>query len=196
MSDLKKIVADNIASLRVSAGMTQSELGEKLNYSDKSVSKWERAAALPDAFVLKRLGEIFGVSVDYILSEHTHNEQLPTVQERGYNHKMITLIAFFGIWALALLVFVVFWINMSAFLWQIFVVALPVSILVVMILNVVWGKKLGNFLFISLFIWSIILAVYLCFLDRNWWQLFLLGVPAQIIVILSFNVRQRKKILK
>ena len=52
MEDLKFITAANIISLRTKAGMTQAQLAELLNYSDKSVSKWERAEAVPDAYVL------------------------------------------------------------------------------------------------------------------------------------------------
>ena len=70
LEDLKVITASNIINLRTKAGMTQAELGELLSYSDKSISKWERAEAIPDAFVLKSMSEIFGVSVDYILSAH------------------------------------------------------------------------------------------------------------------------------
>ena len=68
MEDLKVIPASNIINLRTAKGMTQAELGELLSYSDKSVSKWERAEAVPDAYVLKKMSEIFGVSVYYILN--------------------------------------------------------------------------------------------------------------------------------
>ena len=59
MDELRVTIASNIIDLRTKAGMTQLELAEKLNYSDKSVSKWERAEATPDVFVLKNIGEIF-----------------------------------------------------------------------------------------------------------------------------------------
>ena len=71
LSELKLITASNIIKLRTQAGLTQAELGAKLNYSDKTISKWERGDAIPDAFVLTELAEIFNVSVDYILSSHT-----------------------------------------------------------------------------------------------------------------------------
>ena len=70
MDELKLIFASNLIRLRTAAGMTQAELGEQLNYSDKSISKWERGEAIPDAAVLKRMSEIFGVTVDYLLDEH------------------------------------------------------------------------------------------------------------------------------
>ena len=46
MPDVKKVIAQNITELRLLGGMTQAELGEKLNYSDKTVSKWERGDSL------------------------------------------------------------------------------------------------------------------------------------------------------
>ena len=77
VENLKITVAKNIASLRTRAKLTQHELGEKINYSDKAVSRWERGDAVPDAYVLLQLAEIFSVSVDYLLSDHPENEALP-----------------------------------------------------------------------------------------------------------------------
>ena len=70
LSELKLIFASNLIRLRTQAGMKQAELGAQLNYSDKSVSKWERGEAIPDAYVLTQLAEIFGVSVDALLTSH------------------------------------------------------------------------------------------------------------------------------
>ena len=67
LTELKLVTASNIINERTKAGMTQAELGAKLNYSDKSVSKWERGEAIPDAFVLTQMAELFGVTVDYLL---------------------------------------------------------------------------------------------------------------------------------
>lgn len=78
MADLKLTIASNITKLRTESGMTQSELGAKLNYSDKSISKWERAESLPDANVLKQLGEIFGVSMDYLFGTQESEEAKET----------------------------------------------------------------------------------------------------------------------
>ena len=68
LAELKLVVASNLIKLRTGAGMTQAELGALLNYSDKTISKWERGEAIPDAFVLTKLAELFHVSVDNILS--------------------------------------------------------------------------------------------------------------------------------
>ena len=69
MEELKTVIAKNISELRRSAMMTQLDLAERLNYSDKAVSKWERAESVPDISVLKAIADIFGVSVDYLLRE-------------------------------------------------------------------------------------------------------------------------------
>ena len=67
MEDLKPIIARNISALRQAAGMTQMELAEALHYSDKAVSKWERGESLPDVTILKKISQLFEVTVDYLL---------------------------------------------------------------------------------------------------------------------------------
>ena len=69
MQDLKPVIAKNIADLRVAHGFTQLELAEKLNYSDKAVSKWERGESLPDVTVLKQISDLFGVTLDYLVNK-------------------------------------------------------------------------------------------------------------------------------
>ena len=78
LEELRLITASNIINLRTSAGMTQAELGTKLNYSDKTISKWERAEAIPDAYVLLQMSGIFGVTVDNLLSSHDEWKPVPT----------------------------------------------------------------------------------------------------------------------
>ena len=76
MDDLKSAFAKNVSDLRNINGMTQLELAEKLNYSDKAVSKWERGESIPDISVVMQIADIFGVSVDYLLStEHTEDDE-------------------------------------------------------------------------------------------------------------------------
>ena len=82
MVDLKPVIAQNITALRQSHKMTQIELAEKLNYSDKAVSKWERGESIPDVIVLKTIADLFGVSLDYLLEEdHEHKPAEPQPQQ-------------------------------------------------------------------------------------------------------------------
>ena len=144
MDDLKVITASNIINLRTAKGLTQAELGEMLSYSDKSVSKWERAEAVPDAYVLKHLSEIFGVSVDYLLS--SHDELKPpkeTKTERGFRSRVITTIALVGTWTLALLIYIIGWLMEYSW-WMLFVYAIPVSLITLLVLNSVWEGGKNN----------------------------------------------------
>jgi transcriptional regulator with XRE-family HTH domain len=188
MDDLRNIVSKNILHLRTNKKMTQFELGEELSYSDKAVSKWERGEAIPDAYILKKLGEIFNVSVDYLLSEHDEKE-LRTVKFYKVDRRIIALISFLGTWTLAIVIFaVLFFVDITQ--WLVFVYALPVSLIVLTVFAAVWGRTKAEIIFcISLVVWSVLAAIYLTFLHQNFWLLFVIGIPAQVIILLSFRVK-------
>lgn len=62
--ELKSVVANNIAKYRKAKGLTQVELAEGINYSDKLISKWESGNGFPDIFTLKILADFLGIQVD------------------------------------------------------------------------------------------------------------------------------------
>ncbi|MBQ4048116.1 MAG: helix-turn-helix transcriptional regulator [Clostridia bacterium] len=194
MEDLKLIFASNLIRLRTSAGLKQSELGEQLNYSDKSISKWERAEALPDAAVLKRMAEIFGVTIDYLLSDHDQWEA-PTddhgVKELTFSTRIVTALAIAAIWTLATMLFVILWLANDTAIWRIFVWTLPITLIVLLVLNSVWNEGRKNRFIVSALVLSLILLLYLTFLERQPWQLFLIAAPALLIVYLSFHIKKR-----
>jgi len=191
MDDLKDIVSKNIIYLRTNSKMTQLELGEALSYSDKAVSKWERREAVPDAYVLKKLSALFNVSVDYLLSEHDEKELKPAALRR-FDRRVISHISFLGTWTLALIVFALLWFFGSP-QWLVFVYTLPVSLIVMIVLTAIWGRRRTNAYYISLLVWSILAAIYLSFMKYNLWFLFVIGVPAQIIILLVYRIRIRTK---
>lgn len=189
MEDLKFITAANIISFRTKAGMTQAQLAELLNYSDKSVSKWERAEAVPDAYVLKHMSEIFGVSVDYLLSSHNDWEPISQKQKRRYRSEIIVLISMVGIWTLAFFIFIIGWILGHLF-WMVFIYAIPISLITLLVFNSVWEKGKRNYYIISTLVASIFVMFYLALLRWNPWQILLLIVPAELIVFLAFRVKK------
>ena len=200
MEELKLITASNLINLRTDAGLTQAELGAMLNYSDKTISKWERAEAIPDAFVLKQLGEIFHVTVDNLLTSHDEWKPIPTeepeTEQVSYSTDRIIEISIIGVWTLALTAFVALWLA-DIIIWQIFVVALPVSILVYLILICVFHRRRYLQHVIAAFVLSLFVTGYLLFYPRyNPWQLFLIAVPAEVIVYLSCNLKKPRKPLK
>lgn len=197
LSELKLISASNIIKLRTRAGLTQAELGEKLNYSDKTISKWERGEAIPDAYVLTQMAELFGVTVDYLLSSHDaweppeqQEEEEQRQAERHYSINVIIAISVLGVWTMALTIFVMLWLF-DIILWQTFVVALPVSILTYMVLICVFRRRKYLQFVIAAFVLSMFILLYFTLPMQKPWQLFLIAVPAEVIVFLSCNIRRR-----
>ena len=191
LSELKLVAASNIISLRTKAGLTQAELGAKLNYSDKSISKWERGEAIPDAYVLSKMAEIFGVTVDYILSSHDGWEPPTdeTEEPPQYSVGIIIAIAILGIWTMSLTVFVVLWL-LDTIWWQVFAVAFTVSLLTLLVLLCVFKRTKYLQYVIAVFVLSIFMLLYVLLPSRPW-QLFLIAIPALVIVFLSCNIRIR-----
>lgn len=202
MSDIKKIVAKNILTLRTNQKITQMELGEKLNYSDKAVSKWERGESIPDVTVLKNIAEIFGVSVDYLLLDHDEAEKKQETYKADIidievNHKVIAMISIVGMWTLALLIYLILWWTTKNSVWSVFLYTIPLTLIVLLVFNCIWSKrKIFSFGIISALVWSILIVVCVCvrmFADFSIWQLLSLGIPAQILVALSFKIRKKRK---
>ena len=63
-----KSMGDIICALRKEKGMTQKDLADMLNITDKAVSKWERNIAFPDTATIPKIAEIFGVSVEELMN--------------------------------------------------------------------------------------------------------------------------------
>ena len=190
MDERKATIASNLIKLRLAAGMTQAELGEKLNYSDKAISKWERGDVTTDVFVLMQIADIFGVDVDYLLKPHNEIEPViynKPVNTATYTTNMITLVTVLGIWTVALFVFVILWIC-DMVVWLVFVYAVPVSLVTLLVLNSVWNGGRKNRFIIAALVLSIIATVYLTFLSRNLWQLWLLAVPSLLLVFLGARI--------
>ena len=145
----QKIIAENIAALRRSQGMTQAGLAERLGYSDKSVSKWERGEGLPDILCLKAMADLFGVPVDYFLtSEHPdgplaggESPEPEPQEEYAVSHRNITLVSIAGTWLLAAIVSVSVRIGGKMFVLPL-VAAVAVTALLLVIFNSVWGRHL------------------------------------------------------
>jgi transcriptional regulator with XRE-family HTH domain len=173
--------------------MTQLALAEVLNYSDKAVSKWERGESVPDIFMLKRIADYFGVSVDYLLeSDHTETIE-QTLEHRksiSRNRLIISILATSLAWLVATLAFVgmlIFTPEISLRPWLVFIYAIPISATVALVFNSIWGRRKINYLIISILVWSVLLSAFMSLIiifGINIWPIFLLGIPGQIIIII------------
>ena len=173
MQDLKQLIGKNITKLRTSSKLTQAEFAEQLNYTDKAVSKWERGESLPDIVILKQIADMFGVKVDYLLSEHFDDEKPIVGAEkkiRDRNHFIIALMAIVIVWFLAVFVYFLADSVSGIYLWQAYLVAVPVSAIVALVFNSIWGKAR--------------VTAYVLLLKYNIWTIFLLGIPGQTSVVL------------
>ena len=186
---LKEIVGQNIYYLRTVNHLTQFELGEKLNYSDKAISKWERGEGLPDLYVIEKLCSLFSVSADYIMKEHSEQDKKVDTAPLKRNRRIITNIAIIATWTVALIVFIFLAFATKKYIWQVFIYAIPAAGIVATIFCFTWGKGRGAFLFISLIIVGILLTVYFAVGNYANWVIFLLAIPAEAILFLCLRIK-------
>lgn len=199
MEDIRSIVAKNIVELRQAHHMTQLELAQKLNYSDKAISKWERAESSPDISVLVEIANLFGVTLDYLVTEeHSAEDTVPRKAGKpGYNRRAIAYIAESGGWLVAIFAFIITTLILKEITFQFlyFVYALPVVLIVKLVFNSVWFNPRQNYLIISLLMWSLLASLHITFLycHINVALIYLLGVAGQAVIVLWSFIRKPKK---
>lgn len=209
MENIKQIIAKNITELRQGAKMTQIELAEKLNYSDKAVSKWERGESVPDISVLAQIADMFGVTLDYLIraehepeqpqkadaqaeesDENTESaEKTPSAEQlRHRNRGVITGMSVLLVWLVATTVFVFIELMPGEpnWHWLAFVYAVPISMIVWLVFNSIWFTRRRNYLIISLLMWTVLASIFFTFLafGINILLIFALGIPGQIIILM------------
>ena len=200
MDELKAAFAANLIRLRTGANMTQAELGEKLHYTDKAISKWERAESMPDVTALKQLAGIFNVTVDALLTEPERWGPPPTLrsEKETYSRLFIILCSIASIWTLCVIEFVLVWILLDTIQWIVFVIAVPLSLVSLLAFNSIWYQGKHNMYIVGVLVFSLIAMIYLMLLKYNFWQMFLILIPAELVVFLAFQIpapRQKKRAL-
>jgi len=189
MKDLNEIIAENLTELRKQAGLTQQQLAKELNYSDKTISKWELGYAIPSVDVLIDLAKFYGVSLDYIVTQNEVKAEIENKKVHKYlDHKLSALLLLNTIVILvATVVFV--WTCISESVqpfWQVFIWGGALCMLIsYLYVRKVWKRALMlKLVLTSLFVWILITAFYLQFLDQNVWYIFIVGVPVELLLIL------------
>lgn len=196
---LKNQIGANIAACRKQAGLTQAELAEKINYTDKAVSKWERGESVPDVITLAQLAEVFGVSIDTLIG--AVQPEAPVKKpaapgKRKADKNIIQLLVSLLVWFVALFVYVVLSSMNVPRSWVGFIYAVPVNAIVLLSLRSAWHKYNWNFILVSLIVWGCLVSFYmtmLVFTGFNIWKLFLLGAMGQAAVILWFRMFRTPK---
>ncbi len=198
--DIKENLATNLISYRKALGLTQAELAEKLNYSDKAISKWERGESAPDITVLYQLAVFYGVTVDALISEPKPKPVPHSIKNISKKRFLVCLLATGLVWLVATLAFVF---SRTIFpslhhTWLAFIYAIPITFVILLVLCSVWGKSLMNVISTSLLVWTFICALYLTLFyalitpPHTLWMLFFIGIPLQVLIIFWFFYRKIK----
>ena len=208
---LKDLIGKNIASYRKCAGLTQAGLAEKLNYSDKAVSKWERGESIPDVITLAQLADLFEVTVNELVAdpnilpegtpgnlEKAMTQVSEKALKRKANKNIILGLSSILVWFVALLAFVLLstFPVTEKYCFLLFFYAIPANAIVALSLLSAWHDFRWNKALISAIAWGSLLSIHvslLIFWNFNLWKIYLLGIPGQIAIGLWFRMYRPMK---
>ena len=181
---LKRLVADNITMYRKANGLTQIQLAEKLNYSDKAVSKWERGESLPDLYILMQIVDMFGITLNDLV---TKQEQPKKVSKSKLNHTIVTLLSIGLVWLIAFIVYVILHMASVSMDYMVFLYSLPVAFIVLIVFSKIAKSRLWVYIAVTGLIFSVPLAICV----QLKWQynsayLFLISGVLEVLTILWF----------
>ena len=206
--ELKVAVGSSIARLRREKGMTQAELAERINYSDKAVSKWERGESLPDVLTLLNLAQQLGTDLNTLTgtmpetaeAEPKPAPEIPAVKApekpkkpRRYtaDRSVIQKLSSILVWVVALFLYMI----LDAFgvknLWLLFAAAVPANAIVLLSLRSAWKCYGWNRILISVILWGALLTLYLFLLTVshvNVWRILPMGLLGQAAILLWFKM--------
>ena len=184
--------ANRLNDLRRAAGMTQLELAQKLNYSDKSVSKWERADGIPDLYVVMQIADIFEVTVDDLLSDKPFRRHFIS-----RNKLLVTFLAMSVPWLVATFcnwILGIFFPEVA--FWRLYVYATPVTAIIALVFSCIWWKRIWQFISVSAIIWSIPTCIFLSFnIPKNAF-VYIVAAVVQLMAILGFLIKRQKSPVK
>ena len=189
-NNVEQIIAKNLIELRKVRGLKQTELSEKIGYSDKTISRWEKGTSVPDISTLVSLSNFYNISIEDLITEgavsKSIEEERRKSQEKAINDYSMILLAILTVWFLATLVYLGTGKFQGVYYWQAFVCAVPLSTLIVYRRsskknNIKWFK----FLLLSLLIVSLVATCYCLFIKYNFWQLFFGIIPLEAMSAVS-----------
>ena len=190
--EIRQNISVNISAMRNAAGLTQAQFAEKLNYTDKAISKWERGESVPDIAVLWKIADMFGVTVDWLISDHGESAKTPNAEAvlaGKKNRILISLLSSVGVWFIATIVFIVLQSIGADRVWMPFMWAVPATCIDLLVFNAIWGRYKINFLFISLIIWTLIGSTFITISNPALWYIFIFGIPLQVATIFWSQIK-------
>ncbi|MGN0813339.1 MAG: helix-turn-helix domain-containing protein [Candidatus Coproplasma sp.] len=195
--DLKEVIAANLAHLRQEAGLTQLQLAEMLNYSDKAVSKWERGESIPDLRVLIKLAEIYHISLDDLVRSKPGKRLKPRLNLKK-KHVLITLLSIGLVGVIATAIFMIFFyiVPLKSYAYLAYVCAPVAASIVFTVFSALWYRRITMAIAASLVLWSVILVVHVflsLFTQIPVWPFYLVAGGMQILIAGWFVLRKLYK---
>ena len=185
--EIKTNFSQNLIRLRKENKLTQLALAEKLNYSDKAVSKWEVGSVIPDVETLTHIADFFGITVNDLI----YPERKKVKKIFWKNHLFITLLSVGLCWFLATTTYLI--VEQAGVLsrpWLIFTITITISMIILVVFSSIWFNKLCIILSVSGILWSTILNVFLLINDPSLWFIFIVGVVGQLIIIFWAQIKK------
>lgn len=180
LEEIRLNFSKNLSRLRKENGLTQLALAEKLNYSDKAVSKWEVGSVVPDVETMSHIADFFGITVNDLI----YPEKKKVKKVFWKNHVLITLLSFGLVWFLSTIVFFVLQqVSTLPRVWLTFIASIPISMIVLVIFSAIWFNKTAITLSVSGLYWGTILSIYLFLNQPSLWFIFIIGVVGQLLII-------------
>ncbi|MCI8331327.1 MAG: helix-turn-helix transcriptional regulator [Clostridiales bacterium] len=186
---IKKTIAENIAYYRKKIGLTQSELSEKINYSDKSVSKWERGDGLPDVLVLSELAELYGVTLNDLVS--TDHKKDPA-KRRARTRVFVTLLSAGLPWLVAAVVYFIVKLAAPGYAYaeHFFLYAIAICGIVSTVLTTLWFSHVWQMLSVSMIVWGVAVSVHFtCRLPQAIY-IYIIAAVMQVLTLFWFTMKK------
>lgn len=208
-TDFRKRVGNNISYYRKARGLTQSALAEKLSYSDKAVSKWERGESVPDIYVIYKMSELFDCSVNDIIGKGgkddiTDDKLNEILKKKQFRQIMITALSVGLVWLVVSVIYFVTDIIVNGVygLGQnefniVFLYAVPLSFIVTLIFSKLWGRIWQQAASVSGILWGGVASLAVSFnifdfAEKSAFKIFIAAAVFQILIVLWYIMRKKK----
>lgn len=193
MKSIKQIIPENLIALRKKSGLTQGEMAQKLNYSDNTISRWERGDVVPSIENLEEIAHLYGVTVESLIKENIEKDINANSKNIRLKKLATVLMSATSIWLAAIIAFFYGATFLDKFFWIIFVWAVPATCLLLIAFYRYYNSRVYLFVVLSVLVWSTLSSFYLQFLSYNFYLIFLIGVPIQLSFSIFSFVRPKKR---
>lgn len=192
--NIREIVAENLIALRKQKGLTQQDVAKKLAYSDNMVSRWERAEVSPSIETLEKLSGFYNTPIESLLKENAIKD--PKYEQDLSMKNFSTLILLvLSLWSVIIMAFVYCHSIIGFKPWKLFVLAIPLSCLILLPFKGRWGTPIYRFVLLTIITWSFLTFLYLFLIEYNIFLIFLIGIPTQLSLIVRTFIKPRKTII-